>query len=459
MEIEAVGVVALILGGLCLAAGPSVSIVILFISTLFGAAAAVVLPALGFVSITPAHLLLGFVALASVIRRDWAHRALGCFQAPRAGLWLLFTAIYTIASAFFVPRLLEGLTYVYAVARTQIGAAILLLPLAPVAGNVTQTIYFVGDLLCFVVFYGHASAPGGLKTMAKAGVACAAFNLALGGLDLLTYWTGTADWMQFIRNANYTMLNDTTVEGFKRIVGAFPEASAYAYATLGLFAFTVKLWVQGIWARFTAPIAGLSFLALVFSTSTTAYGGLALFCCALYIERLLALLTRPVSREAVALVTVVPLLGLLLATCIALDPAAVMFVQDIVDKTLLTKLSTNSGVTRVMWNNQAFTNFVETYGLGAGVGSVRASSFLAAVPGSVGVIGSLGYGAFLYTALRPGPPDTEDPFAVAVQRAARWACFALLIAASIAGSFIDLGLPFFIFAAMACARPGGESTR
>jgi len=252
------------------------------------------------------------------------------------------------------------------------------------------------------------------------------------------------------------MLNDTMVAGFKRIVGAFPEASAYAYATLGLFAFTVKLWLQGVWTRITAPIAGLSFLALVFSTSTTAYGGLALFCAALYVERLIAMLTRPVTGQAVALVTLVPLLSLLLVTGIALDSSAAMFVGDIIDKTLLTKLSTDSGVTRVMWNNQAFTNFVETFGLGAGVGSVRASSFLAAVPGSIGIVGSLLYGAFLVTALRPGPPNRYDPLAVAVRRAARWACFALLIAASIAGSFIDLGLPFFIFAAMACGRLGGE---
>lgn len=120
----------------------------------------------------------------------------------------------------------------------------------------------------------------------------------------------------------------------------------------------------------------------------------------------------------------------------------------------MTKLGTDSGVERIAWNRQALVNFVETYGLGAGVGSVRASSFLAAVPGSIGVFGVVCYGAFLFLALLQPRPPLPDPVEDAVRSAARMACFSLLVAASIAGSFIDLGLTFFALAAVATAgRP------
>jgi hypothetical protein len=52
-----------------------------------------------------------------------------------------------------------------------------------------------------------------------------------------------------------------------------------------------------------------------------------------------------------------------------------------------------------------------------------------------------------------------DPFPRACQSAARWACFAQLAAASVAGSFIDLALPFFIFAGLSCASPEPASSR
>jgi hypothetical protein len=98
-------------------------------------------------------------------------------------------------------------------------------------------------------------------------------------------------------------------------------------------------------------------------------------------------------------------------------------------------------------------NFTDTYGLGAGVGSVRASSFPIAVLGNIGALGALTYGLFLFEVLFSRRNRWAEPFPAGCQSAARWACLAQLIGASVAGSFIDLGLPFFIFAGIACAGP------
>jgi hypothetical protein len=74
---------------------------------------------------------------------------------------------------------------------------------------------------------------------------------------------------------------------------------------------------------------------------------------------------------------------------------------------------------------------------------------------NLGVPGTLTYAAFIAVSLLGGPPDDLLPANVAaIRAAARGACFGLLIAATVSGALIDLGLPFFIFAALACAAGG-----
>ncbi|MGH7093696.1 MAG: hypothetical protein ACREFB_09210, partial [Stellaceae bacterium] len=130
--------------------------------------------------------------------------------------------------------------------------------------------------------------------------------------------------------------------------------------------------------------------------------------------------------------------------------------SNMVDQTVIDKLASRSGVEREMWNAQALVNFADTHGFGAGDGSVRASSFPIAVLGNIGVIGAVTYALFLFRLLCGRRDRWTAPFPATCQSAARWACFAQLVGASVAGSFIDLGLPFFIFAGLACAGPVAE---
>jgi hypothetical protein len=125
---------------------------------------------------------------------------------------------------------------------------------------------------------------------------------------------------------------------------------------------------------------------------------------------------------------------------------------------VLNKMSTASGIERSSWNRQAIQNFFDTFGLGAGNGSVRASSFPIAVIGSLGIPGVVTYGLFLFS-IWFGKKASAPPATLAIQAAARSACFAWLIAASASGGFIDLGLPFFAFAALATANVTAARTR
>jgi hypothetical protein len=160
-----------------------------------------------------------------------------------------------------------------------------------------------------------------------------------------------------------------------------------------------------------------------------------------------------VRKEAIGLVVVLPLLLGITLIGVRLSPTAWRTASDMTDQTVFNKLNTSSGIERQKWNSQALINLADTDGLGGGAGSVRASSFPIAVLGNIGIFGAATYGLFLFNLLFGRRGRWQESFPAAGQSAARWACVAQLIGASVAGSFIDLGLPFFIFAGLACAGP------
>ena len=57
------------------------------------------------------------------------------------------------------------------------------------------------------------------------------------------------------------------------------------------------------------------------------------------------------------------------------------------------------------------------------------------------------------------PHPADDHFLRHVRGAARCGCLGLLLTGAISGALIDLGLPFFVLAALACARPTKTEAR
>ncbi|MGL4635485.1 MAG: hypothetical protein ACRCWF_05840 [Beijerinckiaceae bacterium] len=187
MNIEIFGFITLAGGLLVLLRPIAFALPIFFVATLLGATAAVTLPAMGSANIPPAHLLLGFLALKILLSAQDFGSARRAMAYPGPGFWLLITTVYTCFSAIFMPRLFAGLTYVYAVARTDAGPGIILVPLGPVSGNITQTIYFVGSFVCFLVFATFMQRQGAFRVVAVAGLTCGIANLLFGVLDLVTF--------------------------------------------------------------------------------------------------------------------------------------------------------------------------------------------------------------------------------------------------------------------------------
>lgn len=448
MTLELIGIIALLVGVISIFLESSFIVYAFFCATLLGSAAAFVLTSLGGTNISPAHLLLGFLTFKLLSNKSIAKQAIEGISPGRPGFWLLLTAIYSAVSAFFMPRIFAGQTYVFAV-RAESAYSI---PLAPAMSNLTQSIYFIADFICFFVLCGYASQPGGKRTLGRAALFCAALNLAFAALDLITYWTNTTELLSFIRNANYSLLNDTELAGFKRIVGSFIEASSFGAATLGYFAFTNKLWLLGIRPYLTLTLSLLSLFALVFSTSTTAFVGLAAFLIFTYIEILARAARKTLTSQMVLFLFGAPVILAIVVIMIALNDASSAYVQGILNEIVFNKMSTDSGVERSSWNARAMQNFYDTFGFGAGNGSVRASSFPIAVLASLGIIGSLIFGLFFLTLfLSRTATSQSNPKEEAYRQAAKSVCVAWLITSTASGALTDLGLPFFVFAALACS--------
>jgi hypothetical protein len=460
MTLEFVGLIAIAVAIMGMFSNPSFIVTAFLCATLLGSAAAFILESVGGLNISPAHFLLLFVAIKLLGDRQVVKNTLRGIEPRRPGFWLLLTVVYALVSAFFMPRVFSGLTSVFPV-RILINTVTV--PLEPAMSNLTQSIYFIGDFVCFILLYGYAADPAGRRVLGNAALACVVLNLVFVVLDLATYWTGTSDLLAFIRNANYSLMSEAEMSGLKRIVGSFVEASSFASATLGYFAYTFRLYLLGIRPRLTFTLSLLSFSALILSTSTTGYVGVVVYLFICCVQILLLWGRKPLTPQMAAVLFGTPFVFLLIAVAVSLNDASSTYVRDLLDTMVFNKMQTDSGMERSAWNQQAIQNFFDTFGFGAGNGSLRASSFPIAVLGSLGFVGTATFGLFLINILFGKPVNLRPgSFEAANMQAAKSVCIAWLITASTSGALTDLGVPFFAFAAFASVQPRAsaeETTR
>jgi hypothetical protein len=410
--------------------------------TLLGATAAIALPALGGAAITPALLFLPFLLLHALFARM---RTREPFTLSRPGTLLVIVVLWGLISALVMPRVFGGETQVIVLDRLTARSP-RLYPLRPLPTNITQTVYAFGHLVCFLSLRTLLRGSGRLLTFRNAVLLVAVLNIAAGMLNLLENLLHLPSLLEYLRNAEgYSLAIEYSLGGIPRIHGTFPEASLFAYYSLPLFAFTLSLWTARAETRYS-PLVCCGLLAmLLLSTSTTAYIGLVCYgLCYASVE--LPRKRIPTVLALVAAVGCVMVLGMY-----ALELEATRPLDRFVRATLLDKAASGSGQERAMWNAQAFRNFLDTYWLGVGLGSARASSFLLVLLSNLGIFGSTVFALFALNVCRAPYQERAltSPEDFAVRKAASDATLAALIGALVAVGMFDLGVSFYMFAAAA----------
>ncbi len=454
MQPTIIGIIVVLLGCYALMRHEQVALKISMALSLLGSAAAINLPALGGASILAGPFFTIFVVLRNLMTRQGLLRFLSAFRLGAPGFWLLLAVGYGVFAAFFIAPFFYGTIMVYPISRGGAdGAAFAQELFRMQSGNLTQSVYAIGQVMLYgsvtalmVTRRSHAAA---LNMLVLLGVA----HVAVSMLDVLTYYSGTAALLDWLRTASYTSWTDNAIGGLKRISGLFPEASMYSIYAMAILGVSLRLMLSGYRTRVTRPVFYLTLLLLLLSTSTTAYAALAVA------TALLALLA---FKDAAFLANfrilrVICLccagLGFAVVAALALMPGVQDQVMTIIDETLLNKMASDSGRDRSNLNAGAFQTFLDTQMLGAGIGSVRTSSFVMTLLSNLGLIGSVAYLLFIASLFgRDRSLAGCDPTTLILARAARWGVVANLIAASVSYHVFDLGPLFYVLAALSHPR-------
>ena len=415
---------------------------------LFGATAAFTLPSLGNAPVTPAVAMVPVLVWRALSGRD-INDAMPHLAPGRAGFWLLLLFVWGAATAVLMPRFFAGETYVFSTSRSSDFLGVNRSLLAPNSTNITQTAYLALALIVFIAVSLLLEGKGRAEKFAMAVGTLGVANAIVAVLGLMEFEFGVVGPVALLKNGAYAVFDNYEIGGLVRITGAFSESSAFAGFTMPLLAFVGSLWRSGFKRQMTGPLALLLLALLLFSTSTTAY--VALVAYTVFLALTAAWQGIVPGRQPLVLGWGTALCGAsVAAACLALllAPEAFATVWQFLDAVVMRKLETESGVERSSWNAQAWLNTMDTRGLGAGLGSVRASSFPFVLVSNVGFLGAGLFLAFVVrAAVPPGGPVDGD---VAITRlAARHAMLAALIAASLAAAVFDLGPTFYAFAAAA----------
>lgn len=444
MQIVPSTLIALALVMLLIRRGRFEGVIILFLLIPFGMMAAFNLPAVGNTSILAVDLAALTLAGMLMLQRD-VERDLGLIFAPGgAAMPLLGFLIYAALGSIFLPRVFEGATEVFSIGRVANQIGIIMRPLQPGGGNLSQLLRIMLSLLVFLVVAMVMLRQQSPSLARRAMIAVTVTHAALGLLDIATQATGTAFILEPVRTANYALALGQEMAGLNRVIGGFPEASSYSYVTLGLLGFWLSYWFHDKSGSKLPLVLLLVTLFLVLrGTSSSAYVGLALLLSIFVLLRLREMASHK-GLDGRLIAVLVGAIGLVPLICIGLYAlyALVPAFSDFIDRSLLNKLSSDSGVERMSWNRQAFRNFLDTYLLGAGLGSVRASNWLVATLSTTGLVGLGLMLSFLWRLFRT-PVEAPDAETTVLLMSLKMGCAGCIARALVVKATPNLDFLFF----------------
>lgn len=457
MEITFLGVIELAIGAAILLFGTlRAAFILLIVSGLLSGSAVIALPGLGGSTIPPFHFALMFVLLRILMPGGGYIGAVpGAIKENR---WFLLFAFYGIAGAFILPRMFAGVINVYPMNFESPVGLFDTIPLQPTSQNITQAFYLGGSLLAGITAYIFGRTRGAGHTLVSVSIWVGWLHIIIGLVAVAVRGTPADTFLDLFRNGNYVQMDDE-VGGFVRIRGIFPEASAYSIFAFSYFVLCAELWYRSIRATATGWLTFALAVVLFFSTSSTAYVGLAAYLL-FFALRVLVFPRLADMSKVMKLMAGMGGMAFVSALVLALVPDLPDEFLKLVEEMTVGKGDSDSGRQRLFWAMQGWWVFIESYGIGIGVGSFRSSSMLTAMLGSIGAIGVISFLLFAFQFLQPwkkstwGGRTTEDK---AMASAFASAALLSLIPAAVSSAEAYPGVFFAVLAGTALAlRPARD---
>ncbi|WP_323991512.1 hypothetical protein [Nguyenibacter sp. L1] len=392
-----VPVIGLVLMPLCLLLlrRPAGLLALLLLAGAFPAGAAVIFGGLGVQpALVPA---LAFMTYAGMQRLLGA-RYPGDTAARALYTPFVLTTAWAVVGSLVMPRLFMDRVWVWPQKNDGVAAQVLL---APNFGNISQDLYLVLDVALMVLAAGYLTRP----------------DIRIDRLYRAYLWTG---WVVFglcvwqmahrlagvpfpddvlYSNPGWSILSGQMAGPVPRINASFSEPAACASFLSGILYSTTWVVLQGYRLPMARLLLPASAIGLLFTTSTTGFATVAVGLCLLPLAAMatgsLRLAGRVVRLAIIG--TAVACFGVLIVAAVA--PNVVPAAQIVIESTE-NKGDSQSYKERSMADTDALTVAAQTYGLGAGWGSVRASSLVPSLLSTVGVVGVVGLLVFDWCLLR-----------------------------------------------------------
>jgi hypothetical protein len=429
------GVLVALLGMIAQISRPAFIIYLFTVSSVFASTAALLVAGK---PILVSVFLLPFLTIYFIRLRDSADLLLWPLANIPALRWFLLFVIWAVSVSVFAPKFYEGKTWVFNVDDGSFERQLLSFG----GGHIAQMMYLVGTLVVVWLVAALVRFPPLMRTFACAILATGVVNIFFAFMDLLNFHLGFPDIITPFKNATYAMV-DQSMHGLRRVSGLFSETSAFSGFTIGILTFAYFLFRYRMWPLVSGGVAALSALLLLISTSSSAYLGLFAFGLAVLAQELRYLSKGTASRHFLGL-TLLALAGAVFL--LAMFPEQV---AELVDSTIIEKLASESGIERMMWNDQAMVNLSETGWLGVGLGGNRASSLVVVVLSNVGVVGFILYLLLIGSVIKGTNLEQKSEYAT-IASAAKVSFLVMLVPATMSATTMYMGTLASIFMGLAC---------
>lgn len=361
----------------------------------FGMFAAVVAAGL---SVILANLLAILTIGVLMLRWLSGRPGLASVQLPVSAIYILVFALYSLFSAIVLVRVFQDQFLVFPMNVTAKATRVSLIfpstmwSLRPTNSNLAQSVYILlscGFFITAVLVMRRRGASFGDKGMAWA----AGLNAILGLLDFLQLDT----LLSPIRTADFTLANEHQMAGMARIIGGHAEASVFGAASAAFFGYFFMSYLIGRHRR-DGVLALANLACALMALSSTAILALA---AAVF---LILLHSRTYLRHGISrlfghvFIIALACIGIVVCLMVILTPT-VDLVSKILNNLILSKGNSLSGLERGAWAAAGFDAFIQTWGLGAGAGSLRSNGLAPVLLGSVGLPGTLAFLGFLAHAI------------------------------------------------------------
>jgi hypothetical protein len=319
------------------------------------------------------------------------------------------------------------------------------------SANFTQTVYLIFDV-AYAWAIANTVVTGGLYLRSsKTYILTTAFIIVMGSYQLFSHYLGFYYPYDFINNnPGYKDNFLQEMANVKRFSSVFTEPSAAAHWLVGFLPFAFTAWLKGLHGRGVMLLGVAALACIIVATSTTGYAVLAMFGALLGLNAVRKTIVASRVRKRIFELT------LSVLTLIAFGLGAFWFlglfelVLAVSDQAVVNKLVSSSADMRFAVDYQALVATWQTFGLGVGWGSHRASSQLLTLLSNVGIPGMIILGWFtarLYSSHRRLSPEGGGTYLAGLVSATGWALVGMLLAAVVAagdpnslGFWLVLGL-------------------